>query len=876
MYRIASATTEPNPYPRRRDTVAAFLGARSKVLGDLYGFASGLLEDRRPEGWQHMVAHVSRELMNRLADHVAEVPVRDPDAPATRPLEIAERLREGMVGDEAALRSAAQELIERIERGSAQARLRAASLVAGVEEGNEPDAAATDAWVRAWRELQQRFVGWAHLRSPTAGEIPASEIDEAWRELTDLLATRVALEPFFASMDELLEIAGRPAPDRETARAALARLRPGTKGRFYAELDDPGWVPLLAAEGMFGVPPAAIREGDFIRFPDWPEGLVLLRFVNSAPEEVARATTVVPNSDNARVARLLANVAAQLPAELAADCGLVARVVGDLGGTAQLLDIAEPAGTLARRLAEAGRMRKALDVLKALLQIVVRTTPSGADWLPDWKHGAFGHDEYLVDQSTRAMLDTLVDGGARTTIKTLIGVLRSAQRRLATEDSTRWRDDIADTRSPYGNDPRHLMLELLRDASLALAEQGAEDRNWVLEQFEAEQSEIFERLRLHLLGVVPDEVQRRTAALANPDILFSRERLAEVHRLLPAAYVEAGDEDRRALLARIEQGPGPSRYGLPPAELEQHPEEIERWQDEWRQRLLSALEPQLDPETQHRLAELRDTRGQIEQPGHAGMMSTSWIEPTSPKTAAQLAAMEPEELLALLRDFRAERHFAVPTPEGLGRELASAVESDPQRWNWLGENLREIPPLYVRSWLAGLAAVLRTGALPPDPAGTLRALAWVLEQSADPSAQANPLEDDVDFYAAQLAAADVLEGLLNGDGCAIGERERIWALVHRLLSDADPTPEREALTDAEPLQLSFSALRARVPSWCCATFSGSTVDCPTANGPANWGTQPRQRSRVRSNGWWMRIPHERYARFSQPRCRCWLRSTTSG
>ena len=808
---MTDATPEPDPYPRRRDTVAAFLGARSKVLGDLYGFASGLLEDRRPEGWQHMVAHVGRELMNRLADHVAEVPVKDPDAPATttRPLQLAERLREAMAGDEATLRSAAQELIERIERGSEQARLRAASLVAGVEEGNEPDPAATDAWVRAWRELQQRFAGWAHLRSPAAGEIRASDVHESWHELTNLLATRVALEPFFASMDELLEIAGRSAPDRETARAALARLRPGTKGRFYAELDDPGWVALLVAEGMFGVPPDANREGDFIRFPDWPEGLVLLRFVNSAPEEVARAAAEIPESDNARVARLLANVAAQLPPELAADCGLVGRVVRDLGGTAHLLDIAEPAGTLARRLAEAGRMRKALDLLTALLRIEVRTTPSGSDWLPDWKHGAFRHDEYLVDQTTRGMLDALVDGGGRSTIKTLIRVLGSAQRRLATEDSTRWRDDVADTRSPYGNDPRHLMLELLRDASLALAEQEAEEGDWVLAQLEAEQAAIFERLRIHLLAVLPDETERRAAALANPDILFSRARLGEVCRLLPVAYAEAGDEDRSALLGRIEQGPDASRYGLPASEVEQYPEEIERWQDEWRQRLLSALEPQLDAEAQHRLAELRNRRGAIDQPGHAGVKSTSWVGPTSPKSVVQLAAMEREELLALLRDFRAERHFAVPTPEGLGRELASAVESDPQRWNWLAEHLDEVPPLYVRSWLTGLAAVLRTGALPPDSAGTLRALTWVLEQPSDPSAQANPLEDDVDFYAAQLAAADVLEGLLIGDGCAIGERERIWALVHRLLSDPDPTPEREALTEAEPLQLSFSALRAR-------------------------------------------------------------------
>jgi hypothetical protein len=70
-------------------------------------------------------------------------------------------------------------------------------------------------------------------------------------------------------------------------------------------------------------------------------------------------------------------------------------------------------------------------------------------------------------------------------------------------------------------------------------ERGPEERKWLLEQLDAQQSGIFERLRLHVLGVVPDEAERRTAALANPDILFSRERLGEAYRLLPVAFAES-------------------------------------------------------------------------------------------------------------------------------------------------------------------------------------------------------------------------------------------------------------------------------------------------------------------------------------------------
>lgn len=811
MYRVVAPSSVPDPYARRRRTVAAFLGARSTVLGDLYGYAAELLEDRRPEGWQHLVAHVGRELMNRLADHLAEVPIEDPDAPVapTDQLEIAERLSEALKGDEASLRAAARELIEQIGRGGSLTRLRAASLVAGAEEGVRPDAVATGAWVRAWRDLQKRFASWAHLRAPGAGAIPADQIDGAWRELTDLLATRVAREPFFDSMDELLEMARCTAPNREIARAALARLRPGTKARFYAELRDPDWVALLATEGTFNDPPAAVREGDSIRFEEWPEGLVLLRFAASAPEDVANAASAVPESDNARVAQLLTNVAALLPAEIAAESGLVVRVVRDLGGTARLLDVAEPAGNLARRLAEAGRTGKALKLFKALLRVDVSTSPSYYEWLPDWKHGRFRHDEYLVDRSARSVLGALIDGDAYATVKALIRKLDQTQACLATEDSTSWRDDVADTQSPFGDDPRHLLLELLRDASLALAKRGDDEREWVLDELGKHESRIFQRLWLHLLAQVPDEGPRRAATLTDLDVLFLREGLAEVYGLLPVFYAEAGQDDRDGLLTLIEAGPDPSRYGLPLDELERLPEEVEAWQDDWRQRLLSALELQLDKTALQRLDALRKRRGKIDRPDFSGVHSTSWIGPTSPKTAEQLAATEHDEIVALLRDFRAEQHFATPTPEGLGRELARAVERDPQRWTWLGERLPEIPPLYVRSWFTGLNALLRSGAQLPDPAGALTAVAWVLEQPADPEAQEAPVEDDVDFYGAQLVAVGVLVGLLDGDALALDERDRVWAIVERLSSGSVPTPEREASAKADPMQLSLSSVRAQ-------------------------------------------------------------------
>jgi hypothetical protein len=519
----------PDPYPRRRDTVETFLRERSVVLASLYAWAGELLEDRRPEGWPHMVSHVGRELMNRLADHLAEVPVEDPDAPPSRtqPEDISRRLSEALEGDEQALREVAREIVEAIRRGGEVTERRAAALVAQAEAGEELDEAATEAWLRVWRALQGRFAKWAHLRGPAGAEVPEDQLGQAWRELTDLLATRVAQEPFFESMDELLELARSTDPDKGTVRSSLARLRPGTKSRFYAELADPRWVDLLAAEGMFTHPPAAIRQEDTVRFPEWPEGLVLLRFAATAPESVARAAVAVPASDNARVAQLLAATAAEMPADVAAESGLAARVARDLGGNARLLDVAEPAGTLAQRLAGVGRVRKALDILKALLRMEFFSVSSGSDLLPDWRRGRYCHEDHLVDRSARAMLGDLVAADASATIKALTRLLAVAQRQLAYEDSTRWRNDVRGTRSPFGDDARHLLLELVRDACAELAALGGDGSAWVLEHLEAQQSVIFERLRLHLLVEFPDQALRRRAVLMDPEELFSRERLSE-------------------------------------------------------------------------------------------------------------------------------------------------------------------------------------------------------------------------------------------------------------------------------------------------------------------------------------------------------------
>lgn len=825
-------TNSTDTYLRRRQTVEAFLRERSSRLAGLYGLAADLLEDRRPDGWAHMVGHVGRELMNRLADHLADVPVENPEAGAPlRPEGIARRLVGALESDEDGLREAIRQIVEEVERGGERTRRRAEALVAheGPEEFADPE---TGAWVRAWGDLQRRFASFAHLRARGAADLSPEEVEAAWHELTALVAARIAEEPFFESLDDLLEVASGPGPDEEGARAALARLRPGTKSRFYEALSDPAWVGHLRAAGMFGHAPTAIREGDMVRLPLWPEGLVLVRFARSTPEEVAAAAAEVPQSDNSRVVQLLASCAAELPPELAADSGLVARIVADLKAHAQLLDVAEPLARLMTALAEAGRVGKAMDLLRALLWIDYWRVPSGSEILPDFQEARYRHDEYLVDEAVRDILDALVAADGRATVKQLGRLLAGAQRKLAFEDSTRWRDQVEGDQAPFGNDVRHLLLDLLRDASVALAQQGPEEREWVLSWLEGQDSEIFWRLYLHLLAGLPEEAARRAVALAAPDVIFSRESLPEVYRLLPIVFEEMGQADRAGLLETIERGPAPQPW-MQGDEVSQT--DIEGWQDEWRQRLLAALEPHLGAAERGWLEELRRLRGPLERPGFAGVEGTSWVGPTSPLAAADLGRMEHEELLGLLREFRAERHFAAPSPAGLARELTSAVENEPAAWGWLADELAEVPPIYVGAWLAGLRVALRKGVCLPETSKVLTAIGWTLAQPADPAAQPEPLDPDVDFYRSQQVGADLLIEILERQELDLEDREQVWGLIERLAADADPTPERETATEAEPMQLALVSLRPRGATALLRYLQWLDARLPAGEGPGRCG-----------------------------------------
>src|SRR5437764_10026539 len=132
---------------------------------------------------------------------------------------------------------------------------------------------------------------------------------------------------------------GRVVPDS----ALVQELLRGVKRRadldyFFDKLGSPEWVEPLGEAGLFSNPPPMLVEGQYRRFPAWPESAYLARVASLDPQAVVHVVSRIPETDNPRVHADLIGAIAAAPPDLSRP--LLPRVEKWLAGpfTSILLD----------------------------------------------------------------------------------------------------------------------------------------------------------------------------------------------------------------------------------------------------------------------------------------------------------------------------------------------------------------------------------------------------------------------------------------------------------------------------------------------------------------------------------------------------------
>lgn len=630
----------------------------------------------------------------------------------------------------------------------------------------------------AWRQ----FTGETGLqkRAHRDNLAPPRPLDDEAREYFSNLeavfdAVLGRLEERYDAILQVVDELARKNPPTKADVEVLRKKVPNnlnTLHHFFSEVSHPAWLDLLSAEGMFAKPPEPTGDDDEqgTIMPPWPASQYLARMaaVPELQERVAQIALNVPATRNFRVHEDLADVVLHLPMDLALQ--FVAQAKTWCQDHPWFSRVSDKIGGLVERFLDAGEVEAALQLAAALFD-------------PENRPGAglqIGHEAWAYEQSLHKLGPSLVAAGGLGALE----IMTSCLVKLLRADASLhlWRPAIEphEQNFSHGSDARQALINAVRDGAETIVTADPTQITAVVEHLEAAESPELDRIALHLLRVAPNvPVELLKSHLLDRNRLNGRKIWHEYTLLAQSRLGELGRDDQvqivqwaleRAAERAAEEGPGDLR----------EPEAQGRSDRAFEHRALARFREALPEEFRTRYEELEREFGRVEHPEflsyHSGGVS---VGPTSPKTSDELRALPIEELFAFLESWMPEQGWMAPSREGIARELSNAVAAEPDRFARVAGAFQELHPAYVRGFLGGLAAAARSdGVFDWKPVLELGAWAVATETEAGARGEVERLLENA-FQNQPLTPPFEF-------------RERVWAIIERLASDAEPTPKYEA------------------------------------------------------------------------------------
>jgi hypothetical protein len=709
-----------------------------------------------------LVAHLSREILSALpgALGIEFVPGRleyedmIDELAASWPADI--RASDPPVRTVTELRR----LLEEHERASGRARLGPRALLSREDRARTGYVPETS--LDRWIELSRRGSGLAHrLRNPNR-ELPG--IDEVRRLVDELTATLLAtIAPYFAGIREIDRLLGLDMPDRDDARQVANLLRTASQSFYFFERAHERWLEPLAGIRRFLTTPPGLLEvgGGYVQAPAWPQGRFLARVAGSHPELVAELVERIPATTNPRVVAIVVQIATALPRHLAA------RLAPDIGRRMAIPLAVEYAAVeaagLVRELCEAGFAEPGAEVLVSVIDASI-ASPRDDDW----------HLERALEESLEAVANAGADIGLPLSnrLRRLLGAMGPR-----TGYSTIWLPNV-DRRPRYGVTTAWLianaLYRVLLTAPLGVARSLAAG-------LITDREPILNRIALAAVAERSELVESSDAIALDPsrwdDAGSTR---YEFRRALASLWSEASENGRRSLLEYAERAEEAAEIveRLAAQDLDYHADTIRR---EWRSRLLYKVRDQLPREWLERngpLAPMEDDRNP--EP------TVRRLDSSSPFSREDLAGLEPEQLLARIRDWSppAERAIDGPTFEGFGRVAAEVILDRLPTYAGFGAEVARLPSVVVAQVTFAIEHRVR------ESEAQDREMA--VEFVVDLGETYLPREvgaEDADTWSQDVKRniADTLAHAANKGLLSESEGERAFRLIGSLIADPVPT-----------------------------------------------------------------------------------------
>lgn len=626
-----------------------------------------------------------------------------------------------------------------------------------------------------------------------------SEFAEYWLEFVRIL-DRVLdrAEAVYAAYLRKLDLVKFEGHERGEAfiRKHLAPGATAAVDHFLNGLSDE-WLPGLRRGRFFAFPRAPIVDEAQRRrsFPPWPQSAYLARIAQRRPREVADVILEVPEAENLSIHVDFLRAALAMPPD-EADQIAQREVQWVTGRPDRTYLFPELGAELAAKLANGGKLESATVLLKSLVgfrSANANTIRERDPIVQEWQY------EPIIATGVRAI--EAADSGRALTL--LAELLVEGQG----NESSGWRATIEDHEQNGPDGPLDAILRELRNLCLRLAADRAA-LTATVETLEARDPPIFRRVALYLLaergGLAPSlVVERATQSQAFGDLETFHERAA----MLRTHFASFSDEDKTAIVNAIR------RYAFEdqPARRGRRDESDSRYTF-WR--WLTIIGEKLHTEAlRAEFAALVREFGAEKHPTFLSWRTASW-GPRTPRESADLLALSDDALIAFLAQWQpAPREHFAPSHEGLALELKSAATREPLRLSRLAREIARTNPQYVAGLLWGLHEVAQNtrdqdiAAAAVDWDALLDLADFTSKQETTDRAEDSP----GNWTWARQTAVDILRDAVRVFAPKDEQRTtRIWSTLKRLLSDTDPTPEREheSSWDAETFLLNTVRGRA--------------------------------------------------------------------
>lgn len=675
--------------------------------------------------------------------------------------------------------------------------------------------------VSAWMKMREFFNKVAHHGPPPSKQKFLQQLDALERFLLDRFNPRTFDD--FTIINAILEAAAEIKPEVVRQALEIIKKRAANYEYFFDRLDSPAWIEPLYQEGFFRNPPSAERDGDYIRFPIWPESRYLVRMARlpEAQAQVLQIALQIPETDNVRVLEDLADIALSLPPSMATR--FVPKAKEWLEVPHHLL-LPEKLGALVAHLAKGGEGDAALDLARTVLAVVPdrETAPNqeeGGIFTPSpqprsrfdpWEYEDIlkKHVPILVETTGERAMDLLCD-----ILESAISLSRHDEKGGELKDySYVWRPAIEDHAQNYPHRFKDFLVTAVRDAAEYLVQQDPTKVSHLVTRLEARRWSIFQRIALHLLRCFPDAAESLIAERLTDHARFNNPDLRHEYVLLARdCFSRLSQKDQETILGWIAEGPNLKDW-KDYWERCTEDYEAERYKKIWQRDRLAPLADALPAAWKRYYNELIQEFGPAEHPEFLVYSEGGWVGPTSPKSTDELRAMSIEELVAYLRTWEPQEGWRSPSPEGLGRELSALVASEPERFAAAALRFKGLDPTYVRSLLRGLCDAARNGHV-FSWEQAIDLAQWIVEQNQEiPERKSECAERDPGWGWTRRTIAELLSAGFDHGPAEIpfDLRERVWVVLRPLTDDPDPTPEHEARfggPNMDPAALSINTTR---------------------------------------------------------------------